>query len=193
MKKPLSKIGAAEQLQLARETNVIGDIEALRSDIARRMARLQPASILALAMSRHPEQLAEEAFETFRGEVAEYLCVLETCSDDSQAALAVEKERLAPIVASAAHRDLDIVARISTIDARIRANQRNDAEKSKRLRSAGLSGNELESVASPTDNSELLAERAAMLAESEALQEFLRTRNEQHLPDGFAEKVLEAA
>jgi hypothetical protein len=193
MKKPLPKINGAEQLRLARETNVIGDIEGFRNEIARTVTRLQPASIVALAMSRHPEQSAEQAFETFRGEVTEFFYALETCSDESQAALEAAKQRLAPIVASAAHRGLDLVARISNIEARINANQRNDAEKRKRLLNAGLKGDELESVASPTDNSELLAQRSAMVAENEALQEFLRTRDEQHLPEGFANEVCEAA
>jgi hypothetical protein len=192
MKKPLPQINGAEQLRLTR-INVIGEIEALRNDVVRRMTRLQPASIMALAMSRHPEQSAEQAFATFRSEVAEFLCALETCSDETQVALNAAKQRLAPIVAFAAHRGLDLVARISNIDARINANQRNDAEKRKRLRNAGLKGDELESVASTTDNSELLAQRAAMVAENEALQRFLRTRDEQHLPEGFANEVREAA
>ncbi len=193
MKKPLPKIDGAEQLRLTR-TNVIGAVEALRNDVVRRMTRLQPASILALAMARHPEQSAEQAFETFRGEVAGFLSALETCSTESQVALGAEKERLAPIVAAAAHRSLDIVARISNIDGRINANQRNDAERRERFRKAGLTGAELESVAaSPTDNSELLARRADLVAESEALQEFLRTRDERYLPEGFANEVREAA
>jgi len=192
MKKSLPKIDGALQLLLAR-TNVIGEVEALRSDIVGRVTRLQPASIVALAMSRHPEQSAEQALEIFCGEVATFLCALELCSDESQAALEAERDRLAPIVAAAAHRGLDIAARISNIDARIDANQRRNVEKRERLRKAGLTGDELESVASPTDNSELLSERAAMAAENEALQEFLRTRDEQNLPDGFANKVREAA
>jgi len=193
MKKSLPKIEAAEQLRLARETNVIGEIEALRSEIARKVARLNPASIVALAMFRFPEQSAEQAFESFRAEVAEFLASLESSGEELKADFNAEKERIAPTLEAATRRHFAILDRFKSIDGRINANQRNDAEKRKRLSDAGLKGAELESVAAPTDSSKLVAERADLQVENEALLEFIRTKDTRHLPEGFAIEVREAA
>lgn len=193
MKKPLPKIEAAEQLRLSRETNVIGEVEALRSEIARKVTRLNPASFVALAMSRCPEQSAERAFESFRAEVTEFLAALESSGEELQADFNAEKERIAPTLEAATRGHFAILDRMKSIDGRINANQRNDAEKRKRLGDAGLKGAELESVATPTDNSKLVAERAGLQAENEALLEFIRTKDTRHLPEGFANDVREAA
>ncbi|WP_342315739.1 hypothetical protein [Lysobacter sp. FW306-1B-D06B] len=191
--KTLPKIEAAEQLRLARETNVIAEVEALRSEIARKVNRLSPAAIVALACSRFSESTTELAFENFRTEVVEFLAALEASSEELRADFNAEKERIGPTLEAATRRHFAIIDRIKSIDGRISANQRNDANKRERLSKAGLKGAELESVALPTDNSALAAERADLQAENEALLEFIRTKDTRHLPDGFAREVREAA
>lgn len=192
MKKSLPEIDGTAQLRLTR-SGVIGEAEVLRREVAHAVSGMSPAVIVSLAMSRHPEQTAALAFASFRSEVTECLRMLDSSTKGLQDALDAKREQLASVVAAAANRGLEIVQLVSHIDSKIACSQRNDEEKRERLRQAGLTGAELETVSASTDNAELLAKRAALLAENEALQEFLRTRDEQDLPEGFAEKVHAAA
>jgi hypothetical protein len=193
MKMLLPKVAVAEHVRLTRETEVFKQIEILRVDIVRVAKRLKPTSILALAMLRFPELSAEQAFEKFRAEASEFIAALVSSAEELQADFNAEKERAAPILAAAARRNFAILDRIRTIDAIINSNQRRDAEKRKRLTDAGLKGDELESAAASINDSELTAERDALLVENERLEKFLLTRNELDLPEGFASELREAA
>ena len=90
------------------------------------------------------------------------------------------------MVAAAASRGLEIVGLVAGIDSRVASNQSHDLGKRDRLVKAGLTGSKLEAAAAPTDNSELLAKREALLAEGETLQRFLQSRDLRDLPEGFA-------
>lgn len=189
----LQKITSAELRILMRDARLVENVDAMRRDITRAANYMPTVGFAALAIKRRPDLSIQAAFEALMSEVAELIAEMEALGALAVADLDKEEKRLAPVVAAAAHRGLSIVGDISNIDARINSSQRNDAEKRERLRKAGLTGAELERVSAATDNSALLAQRAALLAENEALQAFLSSRDEQDLPEGFAKKVLEAA
>lgn len=185
MNNQFPQIDAAELVRLG-QAGVIEEIKTLRRHVARAVDGLSPNAIVALAMSRHAGLAAAEAFYAFKAEVAEFLGTLRANAEAVDASFGSDKAALAPVVAAAASRELEIVGLVAGIDSRVASNQSHDLGKLERLRKAGLSGSELEAAAAPTDNAPLLASREALLAEGEALQKFLCSRDTRDLPKGFA-------
>ena len=190
--KSLAMIDGVQLMRLAR-TGVIAEADGLRREVSKVFAALNPAAIVALALSRNPEHSATVALERFKREVAELLDLLSASSDALQAAQRAERQRLACAVAAAAHRTLEIVGDVNRIESLIRSREADGQGKRDRLRKEGLSGAELDRAAAPFDPSELQAERAALLAEQSTLETFLKTRDPQHIPAGFADEVRKAA
>ena len=188
----MKKIDVTEQLRLSRN-GVLADAQLFQKKIAHRLTKLSPEAIVSLAMLRNPDQSADLAFQVLTVEVSEFLTALEASDAALLAALRAEKDGLAPVVAAAASRELEIVGLVAGIDSRVASNQSHDQAARERLVKAGLSGSKLESAAAPTDNGELLAEREALLAEGETLQQFLQFRNPSFLLNGFAESFSAAA
>lgn len=189
--KSLPIVDGAELMRLAR-TGVIAEADGLRRELSKALAALNPAAIVALAMSIAPDKSAAVALQQFKDKTTELLGLLSTSSAEAQAAQRAERDRLAPVVAAATHRSLEIVGVVNRIESLIRSREADDHGKRDRLRKEGLSGAELDRASAPFDSSELQAERATLLAEQEALQKFLRSRDPRDIPEGFAE-VSEAA
>lgn len=185
MSNSLPKIEITELVRLG-QAGVIEEIKILRRQVVRAVDGLSPSAILALAMSRHAGTAPAEAFNSFRAEVAEFLATLRANAEAMDSAIGSDKAALAPMVAAAASRELEIVELVAGIDSRVASNQSHDLGKRDRLVKAGLTGSELETASAPTDNSQLLAEREALLAEGETLQRFLQSRDMRDLPTGFA-------
>ena len=185
MSNSLPKIEIAELIRLG-HAGVLEEAKTLRRHVVRAVDNLSPNTVLSFAMSRHPGIAAAEAFNAFKAEVTEFLATLSANAEAVDSAISDEKTALAPVVAAAAHRGLEIVQLVANIDSRVASNQNHDLGKRERLVKAGLTGSKLEAAAAPTDNSELLAEREALLAEGEALQRFLQSRDLRDLPENFA-------
>ena len=179
------KIDVAELVRLG-QAGAIKEIKILRRQVVRAVDGLSPNAIVVLAMSRHPGIAAAEAFHAFKAEATEFLATLYANAQAADIAVSSDKAALAPMVAAAAHRALEIVGRVESIYARISCNVSMDEGKRERLFKAGLTGSALEDASAPTDNSQLLAERDALLAEGEALQQFLHSRDTRDLPESFA-------
>lgn len=192
MKSPFPKIDGAEQMHLAR-AGVIAEAESIRRDSLKSLPGLNAACIVALAMSLSPGEPAAAAVQSLKTKVTEMLHTLSTSGDELQAALQAERGRLAPLIAAAAHRSLEIGGAVQCIESRIRTAEGHQNGKRDRLMKEGLTGSELDRVAAPFDPSELQAERATLLAEQNDLERFIQTRDPQHLPEGFANEVLNEA
>lgn len=188
----LQKINGAELAHLAR-AGVIADADGLRREVSKALAALNPAALVALAMSIAPDESAAVALRQLKDKTTELLGLLSASSEEAHAAQRAERERLAGVVAAAGRRSLEIATRESNIDGRVAGIKSHNESKRERLSKAGLSGAELENASAPTSYDELLSERAAILAEQAALEEFLKTRDTAHLPEGFADKVREVA
>lgn len=191
--KDLIKIEPSEQLRLASETTALTQAERLRDGLARSIARLDAMTVIAAACAQFPEVPPEQAIGEFQRAVNLLVCSLEKHGADLKAAFNAERERIAPVLAAATHRHFALIAHINSIDGKLRCSAASDENKRARLRSAGLTGAELDSVTAPTDNAALLAERAELQAENDALLEFIRTKEERHLPEGFADGMAKAA
>lgn len=188
----LPMIDGAELMRLAR-TGVIADADGLRREMSKALAAINPAALVALALYREPNKPAAVALQRLTREVTESLGLLSAAGERLQTAQRVERDRLAGVVAAAAHRSLEIVSAVRHVESRIRSGETADHGKRDRLRKEGLSGAELDRSAAPFDPSELQAERAALLAEGEALEQFLQTRDPRHIPEAFASELREAA
>ncbi|MDN5780532.1 MAG: hypothetical protein L0H23_00675 [Luteimonas sp.] len=175
------------ELRRLTRAGLLDNVERMRNDFARKLAAIKPVSFVALAASRHPDLPIAQAFVILQGDLATVVRTLEATSEAHRLAFAAEAERLAPIVAASTHRSLEIAAQLTGIASRLRSSEVADRGKRDRLRAAGLTGADLDRAAAPFDPSELHAERDALLAEQVALEAFLKTREEGHLPAGFAE------
>ena len=187
----LSIVDGAELMRLAR-TGVITEADGLRREVSKALAALHPAAIVALALSIAPDESAAVALQRFKNMTTELLALLSVSGEKAEAAQRAEQHRLAGAVATAAHRTLEIAAAMTHIESRVRFGEAAHHGKRARLRNEGLSGAELDKAAAPFDPSELHAQRAALLAEQDTLEIFLRTRDPQHLPAGIAREVNEA-
>lgn len=100
---PLHMFDGPELMRLVR-TGVIAEADSLRRELSKAVTALNPAATVALAVSRSPQHSAAVALERLKREVAEWLALLSASSDALQAAQRAEQNRLAPVVAAAAHR-----------------------------------------------------------------------------------------
>jgi len=162
---------------------------AIARKVARATHRLSHNEVLALALHLHPDHPPADALARLDATVDDFIRTFGAASREFCDALAGDRERKAPIVTQAARRRHEVANEIVAIDSSLAAIERNDATKRERLKSAGLSGAQLHRAAVPTDTTELSARRAAMVVESEALDRFLRTRDEDELPAAFVENV----
>lgn len=178
---PLPKIDGAELIRLAR-TGVTAEAENLRLELKRAVSALSPASIVALALSRAPDQSAAVALQLFKDKATELMGMLSAASEEMEAAQRAEQDRLAPLVAAAAHRSLEIVGAVKLIDSTVSNGQLRNESKREELRKLGLTGDKLDAAEAPCDFSDLQAQRGALLAEQAALEAFLKKRDTQHLP-----------
>lgn len=180
----LPAIDGPELARLAR-TGVLAETESIRRDVAKALGALNSAAIVALAMAAAPGESAAVAVGAMKSKMSDMLRVLSASSEELQAAQRAEQARIAPLVAAAGHRSLEIEGTLQGIAGRIRCAESNQNGKRDRLRDAGLTGAELERTAAPFDPSELQAERAALMIEQDALHRFIQTRDPEHLPTGF--------
>ena len=161
--------------------------------IARKVAHaarsLSHNDVVALALHLHPDHAPAAALARLDATADDFIRTFGAVSRQFCDALAADRERKAPIVAQAARRRHEVASDIAAIDSSIAAIERNDATKRERLKSAGLSGAELHRAAVPTDTAELSVRHGALVVESEALDRFLRTRDEGDLPAGFADSA----
>ncbi|WP_461309435.1 hypothetical protein [Azonexus hydrophilus] len=111
--------------------------------------------------------------------------------EDVRSLSGAEAERLAPLVASATRRVLEIPRNLEAVASQLCHMDSATAERRENLRKAGVTGEDLERlVAEGADErasrrAALNTERTALHAEQESLARFLETRDEQHLPAGF--------
>lgn len=165
----------------------------LRDDLASGIRKLAPESLLALARQYHPEAETDYQAAAMLGlEAMDALRALAQHGEDVTSLAQAEAARLAPAVAEAARRSLEIPRALEGIGRSLRFMDADINERRDNLRKAGVKPDEVERLISQGDKERearrtvLNAEHASLLAEQEALCEFLQTGNEKHLPAGFS-------
>ena len=184
---------SADEIQtLHRDGDTMRTLIKLRADVLAAVHTLEPETLLALARQYFPGESDYQATVKFGLEVMDALRALVFHGEDVLSMNEAERARLAPLVAEAGRRSLEIVRKLEGTACALRFMEGHTAERETNLRKAGVKGEELQRlmVGGVEDRearrTALNDERTALLAEQEALGKFLHTRNEAHLPEGFA-------
>lgn len=163
----------------------------LRADLSQGIRLLEPETLLSLARQYFPGEDAYQALVKFGLEATATLRELAAHGEDVRSIAGAEAECLAPLVAAATRRVLEIPHKLEGIGSSLRFMDADINERRENLRKAGVKPDEVEHlIAQGTEEREarraaLNTERTALLAEQESLARFLKTRDEQHLPAGF--------
>lgn len=184
---------ASNKLNLAAlDPDMIAAAEKFLGNVARSARSLHPTSLVATAMTHHPELSPKEALNLFVMEMTPLFAAMMKHSDTIDARIKAEREQLAPVVAAVGHRSLDIQRRVEHIDRLISNSKSRRDGKRGQLIAAGLNLAEVNSHAND-DTFDLQDEREALLVEQAALERFMASRDMGDLPESLAEKTREAA
>ncbi|MFT3847902.1 MAG: hypothetical protein QM739_04270 [Propionivibrio sp.] len=164
----------------------------LRDDLAYGIRKLAPESLLALARQYHPEAETDYQAAAMLGlEAMDVLRALAQHGEDVSHLSKAEADRLAPMVAEAARRALAIPMKLDGLNNEFRSIDAGLNERRENLIKAGVRADEIERlIANGAEDrearrAELNSKRQALLSEFEALDMFMQTRDEKHLPEGF--------
>jgi hypothetical protein len=180
----LPTIDGPTMMELSR-TGVLAEANEVRKTIQRALGELNPAGIVSLALSLKPDDPPASALAKLKAGIGETLTALAAAGTTSGKAHHAEQQRLAGTVAAATHRTLEIAGELNLIKSLIRSGENMETGKRERLRAAGLDGEELDRVAAPFDATTLNAQHSQLVAEQDALETFLRSRDPKDLPEGF--------
>lgn len=154
---------------------------------------ISPQTIIAIAQQRHGGMPALMAVANLQAEINDLAATIAEHGQEFEVARIGEAERLQPLVSSACRRTLAIAEHIQNIQKRIARTETDIAIRRQKLKEGGLSMAEIQQLA-PVDNTPALqAECADLATEAEALENFLRTKDESHLPADFAQPTALAA
>ncbi len=157
----------------------------IKTDLLRAIQGLQPFSVIAVARQFFPGEDDFQAASKLGLEIAAGLRELSAHGEDCTSVATAEKARIAPAMGAAGRRTIEIAARLPLLDEAIRNHGTNNAKKRASLEAAGVTGDDLARLGNTESIGALIAEQAALRIESEALQQFISTGDERHLPAGF--------
>lgn len=159
----------------------------IQRDIRQIAELCTPSAVARIAKQRHPDsndpvtKLAEELNDLVAG--------LEAFNIGLAEAKRAEDDRLMPVIKSATRRLFEVADQIDRLDRMIGRSAQDHAARCKRLGEAGLSAGEVEKLAPLPDVAAMESERAALIAERNALDGFVRTKDEGLLPARFVESL----
>jgi hypothetical protein len=182
MKFTFSKPVATEIRAFFNDRDSVNAAIAARNDMARAIRRLNPFTVACLAQLAFPGADWWERLDSLLWGLAKH-------GKDCTHVLDADNAKHAPFVAAAAHRSLEIVGQIKCIDSKIAGL---DRAKRELLEEAGVSPAEQERLLAIDDLGALIAERAALVVESAALEGYVRLKDESLLPAGFKAAYLPA-
>lgn len=165
--------------------------EALLRRLRNSLADISPVTIALLAVQRNPGRVVD-AIALLDEDFVEVFASMAETSNEIKAAEAAERARLAPLLAEAGRRVLECTARLESIPAEIAYVAGIAGAARAKYEAAGLSAAEIAGLTQKiaADNAqraaELQDEQSRLADEVETLGEFLRSRDESVLPEGFA-------
>jgi len=165
--------------------------EALLSRLRNSLADISPVTIALLAVQRNPGRVVD-AIAILDANFVEVFAHMAETSFEIAEAEAAERTRLAPLLAEAAQRVLEGTARLENIPGEIAYVATIPEAARAKYESAGLSAAEIAGLTKKLGDenaqraASLKEEQARLADEVETLGEFLRSRDESVLPEGFA-------
>jgi hypothetical protein len=157
----------------------------LRTDIARRIKRLEAASVVAAACARFPGRSAVQAVAELTNEVTGVLSAFATVSDKAGADFEADRTRTQPAFDVAVARHFEVTKRIKDLGNIIPQRDKTVAEQRGRMHAAGVPLVDIDRLCQPADTSGLHEEQSRLSAENELLLQFIKTRDESLLPADF--------
>lgn len=158
----------------------------VKDDLVREIQRLHPFTLCALARQLFPGESDHQAVSKLGLELAATMRELSAHGEDCQTVDAAEKDRLSATMSAAIRRHLDIAGRMPQLIEQLRRHETDTSQRRQKLVAAGVSGADLERLSKDETLADLLAEQKALQVENEALERFIATSEERHLPAGFA-------
>lgn len=146
---------------------------------------LKPRTIGAIAQNLRPDMPLLQALAEFQIQADKVLSEIESFSSIATVVEKEENERLKPTFDRAVMRFFELMKRLPAIDRQIADYENQRRAKVNRFTEAGLSLEVAEREAGETTPSALITERDAAQAEHDALDMFIKTKDETHLPAGF--------
>jgi len=149
---------------------------------------LKPRTIATIAQALRPDLPLPQALAEFQISADKVLAEITTFNTTAAAVAKAEENRLAPIMHRATTRFFELMSQIPVLTRNINDFPRFRAAKVERLIAAGLSLDVAEREAGEQTPWDLMAEREAAQIEHDALQNFIRNKDESLLPEGFTAK-----
>lgn len=139
----------------------------------------------AIAQSRHPGAGPLEALQALLGEIEAATLAAQAYRVDFDALSESERTRLAPIVSTASRRALAIQGRMGDIASESKSFKSQTEKRREELLLAKVSPEDIDKLTPMFDLTAGEAETALLQVELVALELFLKTSDEAHLPAGF--------
>lgn len=158
----------------------------VKDDLVREIQRLHLFTLCALARQLFPGESDHQAVSKLGLELAATMRELAAHGEDCQTVDAAEKDRLSATMSAAIRRHLDIAGRMPQLIEQLRRHETDTSQRRQKLVAAGVSGADLERLSKDETLADLLAEQKSLQVENEALERFIATSEERHLPAGFA-------
>lgn len=166
----------------------------IKADLLRAIQGLHPFTVVAVARQFFPGEDDFQAVSKFGLEIAAGLRELAAHGEDCASVAAAEKARIAPAMSTATRRIFELIARLPLLEDAIRNHGTVMAKRRASLEAAGVTGDDLARLSNAESIGALIAEQAALRIENEALQRFISTGDECHLPAGFTiREVIKAS
>ncbi len=159
---------------------------AIKTDLLRAIQAAPPFTIAAVARQFFPGEDDFQAVSKLGLEIAASLRELSAHGEECTSVWDAEKARIAPAMGAAVRRTFEIAAKLPMLESAIRNHGNENAKKRAALEAAGVTGDDLARLSNAESIGAPIAEQAALRIENEALQQFLSTGDERHLPAGFA-------
>lgn len=153
----------------------------VKADLLRAIQGLHPFTLAAVARQFFPG----ETYSKLGLDLAASLRDLSDHGEDCGTVEAAEKDRLSATMSSAIRRHLEIAGRLPQLVDQLRRHETDTSQRRQKLVAAGVSGDDLERLSEDTTIADLLSEQKALQVENEALERFIATSDERHLPAGF--------
>lgn len=157
----------------------------IKDNLLHAIQQAHPFTLCAMARQFFPGEDDFQAVSKMGLEIAAGLRELAGHDTDCSCVAAAEKARIAPLMSAATRRHFEIAAKLPMLESAIRNHGTEASKKRTALQLAGVTGDDLERLASTESIGGPIAEQAALRIENEALQQFLATGDERHLPAGF--------
>ena len=157
----------------------------VKADLLRAIQGLHPFTLAAVARQFFPGETEFQAISKLGLDLAASLRDLSDHGEDCGAVEAAEKDRLSATMSSAIRRHLEIAGRLPQLVDQLRRHETDTSQRRQKLVAAGVSGDDLERLSEDTTIADLLSEQKALQVENEALERFIATSDERHLPAGF--------